>query len=54
MENRTALIRTLVEPALQAQLRSEAEQRERSLSWTVHKILAEWAQQQRQQQTEAA
>jgi hypothetical protein len=54
MENRTALIRTLVEPQLQAQLRREAEERERSLSWTVHKILAEWAKEQRQQQTEAA
>ena len=48
------LVRTLVEPELQAQLRREAEERERSLSWTVHRILAEWAQQQRQQQTEAA
>jgi hypothetical protein len=54
MQARTELIRSLVEPELQAQLRREAEQRERSLSWTVHKILAEWAQQQRQQQTEAA
>ena len=54
MENRTALIRTLVEPALQAQLRREAEERERSLSWTVHEILAAWAQQQRQQSQEAA
>jgi hypothetical protein len=54
MENRTALIRTLVEPALQAQLRREAEERERSLSWTVHRILAEWAQQRQQQGQEAA
>jgi hypothetical protein len=51
---RTELIRALVEPELQAQLRREAEQRERSLSWTVHKILAEWAQQRQQQGQEAA
>ena len=54
MKARTELIRALVEPELQAQLRREAEERERSLSWTVHRILAEWAQQQRQQQSEAA
>jgi len=54
MKTRTELIRAFVEPELQAQLRREAEERERSLSWTVHRILAEWAQQQRQQQSEAA
>lgn len=54
MKARTELIRALVEPELEAQLRSEAEQRERSLSWTVHRILAEWAQQQRQQQSQEA
>jgi hypothetical protein len=54
MKARTELIRALVEPELQAQLRREADERERSLSWTVHRILAEWAQQQRQQSQEAA
>jgi hypothetical protein len=54
MKTRTELIRAFVEPELQAQLRREAEERERSLSWTVHRILAEWAQQQRQQGQEAA
>ena len=54
MKARTELIRALVEPELQARLRREAEERERSLSWTVHRILAEWAQQQRQQGQEAA
>jgi hypothetical protein len=53
MKTRTELIRAFVEPELQAQLRREAEERERSLSWTVHRILAEWAQ-QRQQSQEAA
>jgi hypothetical protein len=53
MKARTELIRSLVEPELQAQLRREAEARKWSLSLTVHEILAEWAQ-QRQQQTEAA
>jgi hypothetical protein len=54
MKTRTELIRALVEPALQAQLRREADERERSLSWTVHRILAEWAQQRQQQGQEAA
>ena len=54
MKTRTELIRALVEPELQAQLRREAEERRRSLSWTVHEILAAWAQQQRQQSQEAA
>jgi hypothetical protein len=53
MQTRTELIRSLVEPELQAQLRREAEARKWSLSLTVHEILAEWAQ-QRQQQTEQA
>jgi hypothetical protein len=50
MKARTELIRALVEPELQAQLRREAEERDRSLSWTVHRILAEWAQQRQQQE----
>jgi hypothetical protein len=54
MKTRTELIRALVEPELQAQLRREAEQRERSLSWTVHRILVAWAQQRQQQGQEAA
>jgi hypothetical protein len=54
MKARTKLIRSLVEPELEAQLLREAEERERSLSWTVHEILTVWAQQQRQQQTEVA
>jgi hypothetical protein len=54
MSTRSELIRSLVEPELGQQLRREAEERERSLSWTVHRILAEWAQQQRQQGQEAA
>ena len=55
MKTRTELIRALVEPELQAQLRHAAQEQDRSLSWTVHEILAEWAQQRRQhQQTEAA
>ena len=40
MKTRTELIRAFVEPELQAQLRRKAEERERSLSWTVHEILA--------------
>ena len=51
---RTELVRALVEPELEELLRSEAQERDRSLSWTVHKILAEWAQQQRQQGQEQA
>jgi hypothetical protein len=51
---RTELIRALVEPELQAQLRRAAQEQDRSLSWTVHEILAEWAQQQRQQGQKAA
>jgi hypothetical protein len=54
MKARTELIRALVEPELEAQLRREAEERERSLSWTVHRILAEWAQQRQQNQGQAA
>ena len=54
MKTRTELIRALVEPELQAQLLRAAQERDRSLSYTVHEILAVWAQQQRQQQTEAA
>jgi len=54
MKTRTELVRAFVEPELGQQLRSEAEQCERSLSWTVRKILAEWAKEQRQQKTEAA
>ena len=50
MKTRTELIRALVEPELQAQLRRAAQEQDRSLSWTVHEILAAWAQQQRQQQ----
>jgi hypothetical protein len=54
MKTRTELIRALVEPELQAQLRREADERERSLSWTVHRILAEWAKEQQQNQGQAA
>jgi hypothetical protein len=54
MSTRSELIRSLVEPELGQQLRRAAEERERSLSWTVHWILTQWAQQQRQQQSEAA
>ena len=54
MSTRSELIRSLVEPELQAQLRSEAEARKWSLSLTVHEILAEWAQQRQQQGQEAA
>jgi hypothetical protein len=54
MKVRTELIRSLVEPELQEQLRGEAEARKWSLSLTVHEILSAWAQQQRQQQSEAA
>jgi hypothetical protein len=50
MKTRTELIRaSLVEPELQAQLRRAAQEQDRSLSYTVHEILAAWAQQQRQQ-----
>jgi len=54
MKARTELIRALVEPELQAQLRRAAEEQDRSLSYTVHEILAAWAQQQRQQTEQAA
>ena len=54
MKTRTELIRALVEPELQAQLRRAAQEQDRSLSWTVHEILAAWAQQQRQQGQEQA
>ena len=54
MAVRTELVRALVEPELQAQLRRAAAERDRSLSYTVHEILAEWAEQQRAQSEEAA
>jgi predicted transcriptional regulator len=55
MKTRTELIRALVEPELQAQLHRAAQEQDRSLSYTVHEILAAWAQrQQRQQDQEAA
>jgi hypothetical protein len=54
MKTRTELIRALVEPELQAQLLRAAQEQYRSLSYTVHEILAEWAQQRQQQTTEAA
>ena len=50
MKTRTELIRALVEPELQAQLRRAAQEQDRSLSWTVHEILAAWAQQRQRQQ----
>ena len=53
MKTRTELIRALVEPELQAQLRRTAQEQDRSLSYTVHEILAAWAQQQRQARREA-
>jgi hypothetical protein len=49
MSTRSELIRSLVEPELGQQLRRAAEEQDRSLSYTVRAILAEWAQQQRQQ-----
>ena len=54
MKTRTELIRALVEPELQAQLLRAAQERDRSLSYTVHEILAEWAQQRQQQQDQDA
>ncbi len=51
---RTELVRALVEPELGQQLRRAAAEQDRSLSYTVHEILAAWAQQQRQQGQEAA
>jgi len=39
---------------MQAQLRRAAQEQDRSLSYTVHEILAAWAQQQRQQGQEQA
>ena len=54
MSTRSELIRSLVEPELEAQLRSEAEARKWSLSLTVHEILAAWAQQQQRQQGQEA
>jgi hypothetical protein len=53
MKTRTELIRALVEPELQAQLLRAAQEQDRSLSWTVHEILAAWAQHQRQARREA-
>jgi hypothetical protein len=49
MGTRTELIRSLVEPELQAALRRAAQEQDRSLSYTVREILAAWAEQQRQQ-----
>jgi len=49
MKTRTELIRALVEPELEQRLRREAEERDRSLSYTVRAILVEWAQQQGQE-----
>jgi hypothetical protein len=54
MKTRTELIRALVEPELGQQLRRAAAEQDRSLSYTVHEILAEWAQQRQQQGQEAA
>jgi hypothetical protein len=54
MKTRTELIRSLVEPELSELLRCEAEERDRSVSWTVHEILVDWAQRRQQQQTERA
>jgi hypothetical protein len=54
MSTRSELIRSLVEPELRQQLRRAAEEQDRSLSYTVRAILAEWAQQQRQQGQEQA
>jgi hypothetical protein len=54
MSTRSELIRSLVEPELGEQLRRAAREQDRSLSYTVHEILAEWAQQQRQQGQEQA
>ena len=53
MKTRTELIRALVEPELQAQLLRAAQERDRSLSYTVHEILAEWAQRQQGQEQSA-
>jgi hypothetical protein len=54
MSTRSELIRSLVEPELGQQLRRAAEEQDRSLSYTVRAILAEWAQQRQQQGQEAA
>jgi hypothetical protein len=54
MKTRTELVRALVEPELQAQLRRAAQEQDRSLSWTVHDILAAWAQQRQQGREQAA
>jgi hypothetical protein len=57
MKVRTELVRALVEPELSELLRSEAEERDRSVSWTVHEILSDWARRQRdgrRQGTESA
>jgi hypothetical protein len=54
MKPRSELIRSLVEPELGQQLRRAAEEQDRSLSYTVRAILAEWAKEQRQQSQEAA
>ena len=54
MKTRTELIRALVEPELQAQLHRAAQEQDRSLSYTVHEILAAWAQQQQRKQGQEA
>ena len=54
MSTRSELIRSLVEPELGEQLRRAAEEQDRSLSYTIRAILAEWAKEQRQQSQEAA
>jgi hypothetical protein len=54
MSPRSELIRSLVEPELGQQLRRAAEEQDRSVSYTVRAILAEWAQQQRQQSSQEA
>jgi len=51
MKIRTELVRSLVEPELSEFLRREAQEKDRSLSWMVHEILADWA---RRRQHESA
>ena len=48
------LVRTLIEPELGQQLRRAAQEQDRSLSYKIAEILAAWAKEQRQQQSEAA
>ena len=54
MKTRTELIRAFVEPELQAQLHRAAQEQDRSLSYTVHEILAAWMQQQQRKQGQEA